>query len=213
MVTAFVLRLSSFVWSKTVDKRVATLERKTKETDVRVTLNLDGTGIADIATGVPMVDHMLSHVAVHGLIDLEICATGDLHIDAHHTIEDVAIVLGNALDRALGDKRGIARMGHAYVPMDESLAFVAIDLSGRAYAVIDADFSAPMIGVLPASLVAHFFETLATHAKMNLHARVLYGRDDHHKTEAMFKALGRALAIAVAMDARRVGVASTKGNL
>lgn len=206
-------RSSVFGQEVMMQNRTATIERKTNETQVRVTLNLDGTGIADIATGVPMLDHMLSHVAVHGLIDLEIRATGDLHIDAHHTIEDVAIVLGDALDRALGDKRGIVRMGHAYVPMDESLAFVAIDLSGRAYAVIDAEFSAPMIGAMPASLVAHFFETLATHAKMNLHAKVLYGRDDHHKAEAMFKALGRALAIAVAMDERRVGVASTKGSL
>lgn len=193
--------------------RTATIERKTNETQVRVTLNLDGTGMADIATGVPMLDHLLSHVAVHGLLDLEICATGDLQIDAHHTVEDVAIVLGDSLDRALGDKRGIARMGHAYVPMDDALAFVALDLSGRAYAVIDASFAerAPMIGTMPASLVVHFFETLATHAKMNLHARVLYGRDDHHKAEAMFKALGRALAMAAAIDARRVGVASTKG--
>ena len=193
--------------------RIATLERKTKETDVRVTLNLDGTGMADIATGVPMLDHMLSHVAMHGLIDLEIRATGDLQIDAHHTIEDVAIVLGDALARALGDKRGIARMGNAYVPMDDALAFVALDLSGRAYAVIDAQFAAPMIGTMPAPLVAHFLETLAAHAKINLHARVLYGRDDHHKAEALFKALGRALAMASAMDARRVCVASTKGKL
>lgn len=193
--------------------RIATMERKTNETQVRVTLNLDGTGTADIATGVPMLDHLLSHVAVHGLIDLEIHAAGDLHIDAHHTIEDVAIVLGDALDRALGAKRGIARMGHAYVPMDEALAFVAIDLSGRAYAVITAEFSAPMIGAMPASLVAHFLETLAAHAKMNLHAKIFYGRDDHHKAEALFKALGRALALAVAMDARRVGIASTKGVL
>ncbi len=193
------------------EQRTATVTRKTKETEIAITLNLDGAGNAEIATGVPMLDHMLSHVAVHGLIDLQVRATGDLHIDAHHTIEDVAIVLGDALDRALGDKRGITRMGHAYVPMDESLAFVAIDLSGRAYAVIDATFAAPMIGAMPASLIAHFFETLATHAKMNLHARVLYGRDDHHKAEALFKALGRALAMAVAMDARRVGVASTKG--
>lgn len=193
--------------------RTATLERQTKETHVRVTLNLDGTGIADIATGVPMLDHLLAHVAMHGLLDLKIRATGDLQIDAHHTVEDVAIVLGDALDRALGDKRGIVRMGHAYVPMDDALAFVAIDLSGRAYAVIDAAFATPMIGVLPASLVAHFLETLATHARMNLHARVLYGRDDHHKAEALFKALGRALAQAVAYDTRRVGVASTKGML
>ena len=193
--------------------RTATSTRKTKETDVRVTLNLDGVGNADIATGVPMLDHLLSHVAVHGLINLEIRATGDLQIDAHHTVEDVAIVLGDALDRALGDKRGIARMGHAYVPMDESLAFVAVDLSGRAYAVIDANFAAPMIGALPAGLVPHFLETLATHARMNLHARVFYGRDDHHKAEALFKALGRALATAVAIDPRRAGVASTKGTI
>ena len=193
--------------------RTARVERTTKETQVTVTLNLDGAGCADITTGVPMLDHLLSHVAVHGLFDLQIRATGDLQIDAHHTIEDVAIGLGDALDRALGDKRGIARMGHAYVPMDDALAFVAIDLSGRAYAVIAAPFSAPLIGALPASLVAHFLETLASHAKMNLHARVFYGRDDHHKAEALFKALGRALALAVAIDARRVGVASTKGTL
>lgn len=193
--------------------RLATIERKTNETQVHVTLNLDGAGVVDVSTGVPMLDHLLSHVAVHGLIDFEIRASGDLEIDAHHTVEDVAIGLGDALQRALGDKRGIVRMGYAYVPMDEALAFVAIDLSGRPYAVIDAEFSTPMIGAMPASLVAHFFETLATNAKMNLHARVVYGRDDHHKAEAMFKALGRALAMAVAIDARRIGVASTKGMI
>ncbi len=191
--------------------RTATSTRKTKETDVRVTLNLDGAGNADIATGVPMLDHLLSHVAVHGLIDLQIRATGDLQIDAHHTVEDVALVLGDALHDALGDQRGIARMGHAYVPMDEALALVAVDLSGRAYAVIDVDFTASLIGTMPASLVAHFLETLAAHARMNLHARVFYGRDDHHKAEALFKALGRALAIAVEIDPRRAGVPSTKG--
>ena len=193
--------------------RIATVERNTKETNVRVGINLDGSGIADILTGVPMLDHLLSHVAVHGLLDLEVRATGDLQIDPHHTVEDVAIVLGDALDRALGDKRGIARMGHAYVPMDEALALVAIDLSGRAFAVVDADFAAPMLGSMPSSLVAHFLETLATHARMNLHARAFYGRDDHHKAEALFKALGRALAMAVAMDPRREGIASTKGSL
>ncbi len=193
--------------------RTATVERKTKETSVRVALNLDGAGNADISTGVPMLDHLLSHVAVHGLLDLEIRASGDLHVDAHHTVEDIAIVLGEALDRALGDKRGIGRMGHAYVSMDEALALVAIDLSGRAYAVIQAEFSAPMIGALPASLIPHFFETLSSRARMNLHARIFYGRDDHHKAEALFKALGRALAMAVAVDPRREGVASTKGQL
>jgi imidazoleglycerol-phosphate dehydratase len=193
--------------------RTATVTRTTKETQVSLTLNLDGTGNADIATGVPMLDHLLSHVAVHGLLDLQVRATGDLQIDAHHTVEDIAIVLGDALDQALGDKRGITRMGHAYVPMDEALALVAIDLSGRAYSVIDADLIAPMLGTMPSSLVAHFLETLATNARMNLHAKVLYGMDDHHKAEAIFKALGRALAMATAMDVRRVGVASTKGTL
>jgi len=193
--------------------RAASVARKTKETEVSVTLNLDGAGIANISTGVPMLDHLLSHVAVHGLLDLEIRAKGDLEIDAHHTTEDVAIVLGDVLARALGDKRGIARMGHAYVPMDEALALVAIDLSGRAYAVIDAKFDAPMIGAIPARMIQHFLETFATNAKMNLHARVFYGRDDHHKAEALFKALGRALAMAVAIDPRRAGIASAKGTL
>lgn len=193
--------------------RIATVERKTRETDIRLGLNLDGAGVADILTGVPMLDHMLSHVAVHGLFDLEIRASGDLQIDAHHTVEDVAICLGEAVERALGDKRGIARIGHSYVPMDEALALVAIDLSGRAYSVVEADWNSPMLGSMPASLVPHFFETLATRARFNLHARVLYGRDDHHKAEALFKALGRALAMAVVLDPRRSDIPSTKGSL
>lgn len=193
--------------------RIATLERNTNETQVRVGLNLDGMGTPDILTGVPMLDHLLSHVAVHGLFDLEVRATGDVAIDPHHTVEDVAIVLGQVIYRALGDKRGITRIGHSFVPMDEALALVAVDLSGRAHAVIDADFAAPMLGAMPASLVPHFLETLATHAQMNLHARVYYGRDDHHKAEALFKALGRALAMAVAVDGSREGVPSTKGTL
>ncbi len=193
--------------------RIATVERKTRETEIRLGLNLDGVGVADILTGVPMLDHMLSHVAIHGLFDLEIRATGDLQIDAHHTVEDVAICLGEALERALGDKRGIVRMGHSYVPMDEALCLVAVDLSGRAYSVIEAFFAGPMLGSMPASLVPHFFETLAARAQMNLHARVLYGRDDHHKAEALFKGLGRALAMAVALDPRRSDVPSTKGSL
>lgn len=193
--------------------RAASVERKTKETEIHVTLNLDGKGNANIDTGVPMLDHLLSHVAVHGFLDLTIQARGDLQIDAHHTVEDVAIGLGDALNRALGDKSGIARMGHAYVPMDEALALVAVDLSGRPYAVINTYFDTPTIGAIPTSLIAHFLETLASNAKMNLHARVLYGRDDHHKAEACFKALGRALAMAVAVDPRRAGIASTKGIL
>ncbi len=192
--------------------RTATLERKTNETQVRVAIDLDGTGQAKIETGIPFLDHMLRHVAVHGLFDLEVAAQGDLGIDAHHTAEDVAVVLGMALDQALGERTGIARIAHSYVPMDEALAFVAVDLSGRGYAVIEADMAAPMLGTLPSTLVAHFFETLAFRGRMNLHARVMYGRDDHHKAEALYKALGRALGGAVAIDPRRQ-ISSTKGNL
>jgi len=192
--------------------RTATIHRKTNETDVTLSLGLDGAGTHAISTGVPFLDHLLAHVAVHGLIDLSVEAQGDLHIDEHHTVEDVAIVLGQALAQALGDRSGIRRMGHAYVPMDEALAFVAIDLSGRPYAVLDVSFSTPSIGTLGASLVGHFLESLAVHGRMNLHARILYGRDDHHKAEALFKAFGRALRAAVEPDPRRSGVPSTKGT-
>ena len=192
--------------------RIATIERKTRETDIQLTLNLDGAGQADVATGIGFLDHMLHHVAVHGVFDLHVRAQGDLHIDAHHTIEDVAIVLGDALDRVVGDRRGITRIGHSYVPMDDALARVVVDLSGRGYAVFQGEFAGPMIGAFPTSLIPHFFETLAGRGKLNLHAQVLYGRDDHHKAEALFKALGRALARAVALDPRR-GDTSTKGAL
>lgn len=195
------------------DERTAAVERRTNETQIDVTLNLDGSGQASIYTGVGFFDHMLHHVAVHGLFDLAVQANGDLHIDAHHTVEDVAICLGRALDQALGDRQGIARMGAAYVPMDEALARVVVDLSGRPYAVIHAAFCAPMIGQMPTSLVEHAFETIAVHARMNLHAEALYGRDDHHIAEALFKALGRALRSAVERDPRRADVASTKGTL
>jgi imidazoleglycerol-phosphate dehydratase len=194
-------------------ERTATISRHTNETQIDLSLNLDGRGLADINTGIGFFDHMLHHIAVHGLLDLTVNATGDLHIDSHHTIEDVAICLGRALDEALGDRRGIVRMGSAYVPMDEALALVVIDLSGRPYAVIQADFTTPIMGQMPTSLVAHVLESIAFNAKMNLHAQVLYGRDDHHKAEALFKALGRALAAAVAVDPRRGGVPSTKGTL
>jgi imidazoleglycerol-phosphate dehydratase len=193
--------------------REATLTRQTAETAVSLTLNLDGQGHAEVQTGVGFFDHMLTHVAHHGLFDLTVRTEGDLHVDPHHTIEDVAIVLGRAIDQALGERVGIARMGCACVPMDEALARVVIDLSGRPYAVVEAEFSAPSIGQMPTSLVAHVLESLAVHARMNLHAHVLYGRDDHHKAEALFKALGRALRQAVAPDPRRTGVASTKGTL
>lgn len=193
--------------------RTSKLQRKTNETDISLTLKLDGSGQHEIETGVGFLDHMLTHVALHGLFDLKLHAQGDLHIDAHHTIEDVAIVLGQALDGALGDRHGIQRMGHAYVPMDEALAFIALDLSGRPYSVIEAAWHTPTIGQMPTSLVPHFLETLAVHGRMNLHARVHYGRDDHHQAEALFKALGRSLRQAVAIDERRQGVPSTKGTL
>lgn len=192
--------------------RTSTITRKTNETEIELTLGLDGTGSADISTGVPFLDHMLHHVAVHGLIDLHIRARGDLDIDAHHTVEDVALGLGDALDRALGERRGITRIGHSYVPMDDALALVVVDLSGRGYAVVEAVFATPMLGALSTSLIPHFFESLAYRAGMNLHARALYGRDDHHKAEALFKALGRALGMAAALDERR-GQGSTKGTL
>jgi len=192
--------------------RTSTIHRQTRETDITLSLNLDGTGQHDVATGVGFLDHLLTHVAVHGLFDLTVKAAGDLHIDAHHTIEDTALVLGQAFAEALGDKQGIVRMGSAYVPMDEALAFVAVDLSGRPYAVVEAAWHGPAIGQFPTSLVAHFVESFAVTAKANVHARILYGRDDHHQAEALFKALGRALDAATQVDPRRAGsVPSTKG--
>ena len=152
--------------------RTATIHRQTRETDITLSLDLDGTGKHEISTGVGFLDHMLTHVAVHGLFDLTVKAVGDLHIDAHHTIEDTALVLGQAFAEALGDKAGIVRMGSAYVPMDEALAFVAVDLSGRPYSVIDAAWHGPAIGQVPTTLVPHFIESLAVTAKANLHARV-----------------------------------------
>src|SRR4030042_870070 len=146
--------------------RTATIERRTTETQVQVSLDLDGSGQCDVSTGVGFLDHMLRHVAVHGLLDLTVRAQGDLEIDPHHTVEDVALALGACLDHALGERKGLVRMGHAYVPMDESLAFVAVDLSGRPYAVIDADWSVPTIGQMPATLVPHFLESLAVTGRM-----------------------------------------------
>lgn len=194
--------------------RASTIHRQTNETNIALSLSLDGAGKHDIQTGVGFLDHMLAHVAVHGLFDLTLKAAGDLHIDPHHTIEDTALALGQALDEALGDRKGIVRMGSAYAPMDESLAFVAVDLSGRPYAVVRAGWHGPVIGQFPTSLVPHFIESFAVTARANVHARVLYGRDDHHQAEALFKALGRALDAAAMIDPRRVGsVPSTKGSL
>ncbi len=194
--------------------RTATIDRRTGETDVHLSLAVDGSGQAEIATGVGFLDHMLTLFARHGLFDLVVRAQGDLHVDEHHTAEDVCICLGQALDRALGERRGLVRTAHSYVPMDEALGFVAIDLGGRPYCVVDAAWATPRVGQLGTDLIAHLFESLAAHGRLNLHARVLYGRNDHHKVEALFKALGRALDAATRIDERLGGaVPSTKGTL
>ena len=194
--------------------RSAKVSRKTKETDLAVALDLDGTGQYDIATGIGFLDHMLAHVAVHGLFDLKVKAKGDLEVDAHHTLEDTALALGQAFDEALGERAGIVRMGSVTVPMDEALATVIVDLSGRPYAVTDMAWSCPTVGGIPTTLIPHFFETFAVSARANVHARVDYGRDDHHKAEALFKALGRALGAATRPEPRLGGaIPSTKGRL
>lgn len=193
--------------------RTAKLARSTSETQIEVELNLDGSGLHNIATGIGFLDHMLTHIAVHGLFDLTVRASGDLHVDVHHTVEDVALVLGAAFDQALGDRKGINRMASFYAPMDETLAFVALDLSGRPYSVIQAEWGSAPVSSIPTSLFPHFFESFAVTARCNLHARVLYGRDDHHKAEALFKALARALDAATMKDERRKSVPSTKGTL
>jgi imidazoleglycerol-phosphate dehydratase len=180
--------------------RTATVRRKTGETEIEITLNLDGRGQGQVSTGVGFLDHMLSALARHARFDLTVQATGDLHVDEHHTVEDVAIALGQALGEALGDRAGITRMGHALVPMDEALALVAVDIGGRGYCVFDGHFDTPRIGQMGTSLVPHFFESLALEARMNLHARLLAGRDDHHRAEALFKALARALHQATRPD-------------
>ena len=186
--------------------------RTTRETDVAVTLDLDGSGAATIATGIGFYDHLLASLAHHGLFDVEIRATGDLHVDEHHTVEDVALVLGSAFAEALGDRVGIRRFGDGAVPMDESVATAVIDVGGRPYAVIDLPFRAERAGTLPLQLVEHALEAFARTAGGMLHVRGT-GRNDHHLAEAAFKALGRALRVACEMDPRRSGVASTKGSL
>ena len=194
--------------------RTAKIHRQTQETEIRITLALDGTGQYQAETGLGFLDHMLAHLAVHGLFDLTVQARGDLHVDAHHTVEDVALALGQAFDQALGDRAGIVRIGMAAVPMDEALAIVVVDLSGRPYAVTEMPWSGPTVGGLPVTLIPHTFESFSVAARANVHARVLYGRDDHHKAEALFKALGRALDAATRLDPRRGGaVPSTKGVL
>lgn len=194
--------------------RTAEISRQTNETQITIGLELDGTGKHEISTGIGFFDHMLAHLAVHGLFDLSVQARGDLEIDTHHTIEDVALVLGQAFDRALGERKGILRIGDCFAPMDETLAHVAIDLSGRPYSVIQMEWHTPLIGNIPTTLFPHFFESFAVASRCNLHARVLYGRDDHHQAEALFKAWARALDTATQIDPRRVGaIPSTKGTL
>jgi imidazoleglycerol-phosphate dehydratase len=188
------------------------VERRTRETQVALVLDLDGTGATSIQTGVGFYDHLLASLGHHGLFDLEIRATGDLEVDEHHTVEDVALVLGAAFGEALGDRTGIRRFGDSAVPMDESLATVVIDVGGRPYAVIDLPFRAERVGALSTQLVEHALEAFARTAGATLHVRGS-GRNDHHLAEAAFKALGRALREACEPDARRSGVASTKGSL
>jgi len=192
-----------------VGKRTATVTRETSETRITIELTLDGSGSFDIATGSKMFDHLLTQLAPHGLFDIKIKASG---WDQHHVVEDVAISLGKAFGQALGEKKGIKRMAHALVPMDEALAMVAVDIGGRGYAVIDVPLKRKKIGDLESDLVRHFLESFAIEARMNLHARVLAGINEHHKAEAVFKALGRALDAATSIDVRTAGATpSTKG--
>ena len=194
-------------------KRVAKIERITNETKIKLELNLDGSGKTKIKTGIGFLDHMLNLWAFHGLFDLKIKCSGDLEIDAHHTTEDIAIVLGSALAKAVGEKKGISRYGHAYVPMDEALIRAALDLSGRSEFVFSGEFSQQTIGQLDTQMITHFFRSLAMSSGMTLHMVILYGINDHHKCEGLFKALGRALRVAVELDPRRTEVVSTKGTL
>ncbi|HEV7301667.1 MAG TPA: imidazoleglycerol-phosphate dehydratase HisB [Tepidisphaeraceae bacterium] len=194
--------------------RTATIARKTNETDISLSLNLDGQGKAAAKTGVGFFDHMLDLLARHSLIDLDVTAKGDLHVDAHHTVEDVGIVIGQALEKALGDKRGIYRYGWALLPMDEALAQVALDLSGRPAFVYHVKFNGPLIGTFATELVEEFLKSIAMAGKLNLHVTVPYGTNDHHIAEAIFKGLAKALRQAVSFDPRNAGgMPSTKGSL
>jgi len=195
-------------------ERTARVERSTAETQVSVELNLDGTGATDVSTGVPFFDHMLAQLGKHGRIDLRILAKGDIEVDAHHTVEDTAVTLGQALREALGDKSGISRFGDALVPLDEALVRAAVDLAGRPYVVhTEPDAMPPLIGTYDTSLTRHFFETLGFSAAICVHLAVLAGRNPHHIVEAQFKAFARALRAAAAPDPRADGVPSTKGVL
>ncbi|HSO84741.1 imidazoleglycerol-phosphate dehydratase HisB [Thiocapsa sp.] len=194
--------------------RKARVERNTLETRIRVVLDLEGSGRSDLNTGLPFLDHMIDQVARHGLIDLDIQAEGDLHIDAHHTVEDIGITLGQALAQALGDKKGLRRYGHAYVPLDEALSRVVVDLSGRPGLEFNVDFTRAMIGGFDVDLFREFFQGLVNHAALTLHIDNLRGANAHHQAETVFKAFGRALRMAVEPDPRMAGITpSTKGSL
>ncbi len=193
--------------------RVASVARETKETKITLTLNLDGSGKTELFTGVGFFDHMLDALSRFALLDLTLACQGDTQVDAHHTVEDVGICLGKALREALGDRTGIRRAGSAYLPMDEALAFCALDISGRPYLAFSAEFAAPMVGAFDTQLAEEFFRAVAVNAGLTLHLKVIEGRNDHHKLEALFKAFGLALRDATAMDPRITGVLSTKGTL
>ena len=194
--------------------RIAEVSRQTKETQITVRVNLDGTGEARLNTGIGFFDHMLDQIARHGLIDLDISAVGDLHIDGHHTVEDVGITLGLAVAKAMGDKKGITRYGHAYVPLDEALSRVVIDFSGRPGLEMDCKFTSGAVGAFDTQLTYEFFQGFVNHALVSLHIDNLKGHNAHHQAETMFKAFGRALRMAMTIDPRSVGVIpSTKGSL
>jgi imidazoleglycerol-phosphate dehydratase len=193
--------------------RTARVERKTRETDIALRLSLDGEGRSRVRTGIGFLDHMLTALATHARFDLDVRCKGDLHVDAHHSVEDVGIVLGQALKQALGDKKGVVRFGHAYCPLDEALSRSVIDLSGRPWLHFGVEFRAKRVGDMPTELFEDFFWALADHARINLHLDTLRGRNAHHIAETLFKATARALAMAVALDPRTAGVPSTKGSL
>lgn len=193
--------------------RKANLKRKTKETDIAVTVILDGTGKSSVSTGIGFLDHMLDLFSKHGLFDLTVKCKGDLHVDDHHTTEDVGIAMAKAFTQALGEKKGIARYGTAYVPMDEALARCVLDLSGRSALVFKAEFNRKKVGDLSTEMIEHFFQSFAENLKANIHIEVLYGKNTHHKIEAIFKAFARAMRQACEMDPRVKGVLSTKGKL
>jgi imidazoleglycerol-phosphate dehydratase len=194
-------------------RRKATISRKTNETDITVAINLDGNGRSNVKTGVQFLDHMLALFAKHGIFDLDVACKGDLEVDAHHSVEDIGICLGLALDKALGDKKGLVRFAHSYFPMDESLVRVVIDLSGRPYLAYRVKAKRERVGALDSDLMEEFWRAVVANARMNLHIELLYGRNTHHIFEAVFKAAARALCLATRTDARIQGVPSTKGVL